>query len=181
MTGQLLVAMPATADPRFSRSVILVCSHSAEGAMGLVVNRALDTVSFPNLMKDLGVEASGKGFLPLVNFGGPVESGRGFVLHTADLLTEGSLRIDHDLALTTTLDILHRIAAGTGPKKSLFALGYAGWGPGQLEAEIVANGWLNVPADPDLVFDTNLETKWDRAVAQLGIGGSTLSMEAGNA
>jgi putative transcriptional regulator len=181
LTGQLLVAMPQMADPRFARSVVYLCAHSADGAMGLVVNRLIDSLSFQGLLEQLGVEACpGAGNMP-VHFGGPVESSRGFVLHTSDYVQDSTLVIDDDISLTATVDVLKAIARGDGPRHRVLALGYAGWAPGQLDAEIQANGWLLVPADLDLVFGFDNDSKWQRSIAKLGIDLSLLSSEAGHA
>lgn len=181
MTGQLLIAMPQMEDERFARSLIYVCAHTAEGAMGLVLNRAVDNVTFPDLLRQLNIAPAPTSPQDPILFGGPVETGRGFVLHSADYVRDATLLVDHDVGLTATLDILKDIAAGQGPRRSLLMLGYAGWGPGQLDAEIQANGWLNASADETLIFGHDLETKWDKALAKLGIDLSTLSGTAGHA
>ena len=181
LTGQLLVAMPQMQDPRFQRTVIYMCAHTAEGAMGLVINRLIDSITFPDLLEQLGIEGDTPGNEIKIHFGGPVESGRGFVLHTADYRQEGTLSISGEVALTATIDILKDIARGGGPRQKLLALGYAGWGPGQLDAEIQANGWLQVPADSQLVFGPDLDGKWQLALAKLGIEGGRLSGDAGHA
>jgi putative transcriptional regulator len=181
LDGQLLIAMPTMGDPRFQKTVIYVCAHSARGAMGLVVNKAIDQISFPDLLQQLKIDADSPSEHIRVHFGGPVETGRGFVLHTADYRQEATLVVGEDVALTATVDILKAIAGGKGPRRSLLALGYAGWGPGQLDQEIQANGWLTAEADVELVFDANLDVKWPKAVAKLGIDLSHLSSEAGHA
>jgi putative transcriptional regulator len=181
LTGQLLVAMPHMADSRFARSVVYLCAHSAEGAMGLVVNRLIDSLSFDSLLDQLGLENGANAVDLPVHFGGPVESSRGFVLHSADYVQDSTLVIDDDIALTATIDVLKAIAGGDGPKERVLALGYAGWGAGQLDAEIQANGWLMVPADHELVFGLDNETKWQRAMAKIGVDLSLLSSEAGHA
>jgi putative transcriptional regulator len=181
LAGQLLVAMPQMQDPRFARTVIYMCAHTPEGAMGLVVNRLVHSITFPDLLEQLGVEPALGGNEIRVHFGGPVESGRGFVLHTAEYNREGTLPINSGIALTATVDILRDIARGTGPRQRLLALGYAGWGPGQLDAEIQANGWLQVPADEQLVFGGDLDNKWEHALAKLGIDFGRLSSESGHA
>jgi putative transcriptional regulator len=181
MTGQLLVAMPQMRDPRFARSVIYMCAHSPDGAMGLVVNRRVGSITFDDLLQQLNIGPNKRNDEIRIHFGGPVEQGRGFVLHSSDYLQTGSLRVDDQVALTATLDILKEMAAGGGPRKSLLALGYAGWGPGQLDAEIQANGWLSVSSDEALVFDADLEHKWERAIGKIGIDFSKLSGEAGHA
>jgi putative transcriptional regulator len=181
LAGQLLVAMPQMADPRFARSVVYLCAHSADGAMGLVVNRLIDSLTFQNLLEQIGVEQAIAGDDMPIHFGGPVESSRGFVLHTADYVQDSTLVIEEDIALTATIDVLKAIARGEGPERRVLALGYAGWGAGQLDAEIQANGWLLVPADLDLVFGNDNESKWQRAIASIGIDLSLLSSEAGHA
>lgn len=181
LAGQLLVAMPGMQDPRFAKTVIYMCAHNGEGAMGLVLNRVFDGLSVPDLFDQLGIEAPGRLAKTSIYFGGPVETGRGFVLHSPDYVRDGTLVVDDGVALTATVDILRSIAAGNGPALHLLALGYAGWGPGQLDSEIRANGWLNVAADNDLVFDRDLATKWARAMGKLGIDPLMLSDEAGHA
>ena len=181
MTGQLLIAMPQMEDERFARTLIYVCAHTAEGAMGLVVNRAIDHVSLPDLLRQLNITPGSQSHHEPILLGGPVETGRGFVLHSTDYVRETTLLVDNDVGLTATLDILKDIAAGQGPRRCLLMLGYAGWGPGQLDAEIQANGWLHSPADETLIFGHDLGTKWDQALAKLGIALSTLSVEAGHA
>jgi putative transcriptional regulator len=179
--GQLLVAMPQMQDPRFTRTVIYMCAHTPEGAMGLVLNRLVHSITFPDLLEQLGIEPAISGDEIRVHFGGPVESGRGFVLHTAEYQREGTLPIHSGIALTATVDILRDIARGEGPRQTLLALGYAGWGPGQLDAEIQANGWLQVPADEQLVFGHDLDAKWELALAKLGVEQGRLSGDAGHA
>lgn len=181
LTGQLLIAMPQMSDPRFAHAVIYVCAHNADGAMGLVLNKGIEKPTFPDLLKQLKIEPTENADPINVMFGGPVETGRGFVLHSADYLQDATLLVDHQVGLTATLDILKDIAVGGGPRHKLLMLGYAGWGPGQLDAEIQANGWLNAPADEHLIFDHDLDTKWDRALAKLGVDGAMLSGDAGHA
>jgi putative transcriptional regulator len=181
LAGQLLVAMPHMEDHRFVRSVIYLCAHNSEGAMGLVLNKLVGTLTLPELLDSLGIPAAGLGSIPRVHFGGPVESGRGFVLHSADYSEEGSLAVGDNLALTATLDILRAIGRGEGPRRSILALGYAGWGPGQLDGELQNNGWLHAPADEDILFDADLDSKWQRALAKLGVDLSMLSSEPGHA
>ena len=182
LVGQLLVAMPAMTDPRFAKSVIYMCAHSSEGAMGLVVNRVFEALTFPALLEQLGIDVQRAIEKPIhVLFGGPVETGRGFVLHSPDYRRDGTLVVDDGVALTATIDILRAIASGKGPRRHLLALGYAGWGPGQLDSEFRSNGWLSVDADDDLVFDSQLDTKWRRAMAKIGIDPRMLSDTAGHA
>lgn len=181
LAGHLLVAMPNMPDPRFAKTVIYMCAHNSEGAMGLVVNKPLETLSFPDLLEQLDIVPTGVHQPINVHFGGPVESGRGFVLHTPDYVQEATMVVDDHMALTATVDILQAIASGLGPRKSLLALGYAGWGPGQLDSEIRANGWLHVPADPDLVFAAGMDEKWEKAMLKIGVDPRMLSDEAGHA
>lgn len=182
LAGTLLVAMPHMLDPRFARSVVYLCAHSEDdGAMGLVINKALGSLTMGELFSHLEIEPGGPVKSRPVHFGGPVETGRGFVLHTADYRDEGTLLVADDLAVTATLDILRAIGKGQGPRKNLLALGYAGWAPGQLDAEIQDNGWLSVAADAEFVFDPDLERKWNRALDRLGIDLSMLSRDAGHA
>jgi len=181
LTGQVLVAMPQMEDPRFARSVVYICAHTPDGAMGLVVNKLVDSVTFPDLLEQLNLQVTRPDRGIHVHFGGPVETGRGFVLHSADYVQDATLVIDQNVALTATVDILKAIADGTGPHNSLLALGYAGWAPGQLDAELQENGWLSVPADDEILFGTALESKWERAMAKIGIDFSKLSGNAGHA
>ncbi|MDA5193356.1 YqgE/AlgH family protein [Govanella unica] len=181
LTGQLLLAMPSMDDPRFARSVIYVCAHNADGAMGLVINRLNTAISFPELMNQLGIPTRMLAPQVPIFAGGPVEIGRGFVLHSADYVQETTLVVSETIALTATVDVLSAIAENRGPRANLIALGYAGWGPGQLENEMHRNGWLTVEADENLVFFTDVTLKWPRAVAKLGIDISMLSSDAGHA
>ena len=181
LTGQFLIAMPTMGDPRFERTVIYMCAHSADGAMGLVVNRVASEIDFPELLNQLEIETDGiKKPIPVLT-GGPVETGRGFVLHSMDYSQDSTLKVTDEVGLTATVDILRAIAEGEGPAKSLLTLGYAGWSSGQLDNEIQANGWLNVSSDTSILFDEDLNSKWDRAVRKVGIDPSFLSAEAGHA
>ena len=181
LTGQFLIAMPTMGDPRFERTVIYMCAHSADGAMGLVVNRVASEIDFPELLNQLEIETDGiKKPIPVLT-GGPVETGRGFVLHSMDYSQDSTLKVTDEVGLTATVDILRAIAEGEGPAKSLLTLGYAGWSSGQLDNEIQANGWLNVSSDTAILFDEDLNSKWDRAVRKVGIDPSFLSVEAGHA
>lgn len=181
LTGMLLIAMPGMPDPRFAKTVIYLCAHSPQGAMGLVVNQIAQGVSLPKVVEQLGIrpeiDLSGE----KVHVGGPVETGRGFVLHSCDYVQENTLVIDDRFALTATVDVLKAIAEGSGPRRKVFALGYSGWAPGQLDAEIQANGWLVAPADEELVFGGDDESKWQRALARLGVDPVSLSSAAGRA
>jgi len=181
LEGQLLIAMPGMGDPRFSHSVIYLCAHSPEGAMGLVVNKLADHITFPGLLEQLDIKAGPPDERIQVHFGGPVEESRGFVLHSADYHQDNSMAVDERYALTASVDVLKAMAAGEGPARSLLALGYAGWAPGQLDDEIQANGWLHLAADEELVYGLDQESKWRRAVAMLGIDLALLSTSAGHA
>lgn len=189
LDGQLLVAMPAMADPRFSRSVIYLCAHSQDGAMGIIINQHAPHISFVELLEQLNIASAEDSIrMPTqlrsmaVHVGGPVETGRGFVLHSADYYAEDStLPIDESVCLTATIDILRAMARGSGPDKALLALGYAGWAPGQLENEIQHNGWLHCPADPELIFDDDIESKYYRALRKIGIDPSHLVNDSGHA
>lgn len=181
LTGQVLIAMPTMADSRFARSVIYMCAHTEEGAMGIVLNRPLAAPSFSDLLTQLGVDPVPPARSIRLCQGGPVDNARGFVLHTSDWTGDGSLRVDDRMALTASLDVLKAIAAGGGPAQGVLALGYAGWGPGQLDAEIQQNAWLSAPADLSLLFDDDHETKWRRALASLRIDPLLLSSAAGRA
>lgn len=183
LTGKILIAMPGMNDPRFARSVVLICAHSADGAMGLILNRPLSEIAFDDLLRQLGIEAR-PGLQPIeVRFGGPVEPGRGFVLHriSDDEDIEGRLRIGDGLAMTTTRDILQDLAVGQGPEPAVLALGYAGWGPGQLEDEMLANGWLTGERATDLIFGSDHDLKWAAALRAQGVDPSLLSAAAGRA
>jgi putative transcriptional regulator len=181
LTGKLLVAMPNMMDTRFARSVIYICAHNADGAMGLMVNRLAESINFPDLLEQLEIEPGPMSDSILVHVGGPVEQGRGFVLHSSEYERDSTLQVVDEVSLTATLDILQDIAAGRGPKRKMLALGYAGWGPGQLDSEIQANGWLQVEADSDLLFGAAQEGKWERAIAKIGIDLTALSTQAGHA
>ena len=181
LKGQLLIAMPGMSDPRFDRAVIYLCTHSTDGAMGLIVNRLVDHINFPDLLQTLSIEPRGTTRQIPVHFGGPVETSRGFVLHTADFSKVTTVQVDERIGLTASIDVLQAIADGDGPRRSLLALGYAGWGPGQLDHEIQQNVWLHAPPDDDIIFGGDLDKKWKRAVEKLGFDLSLLSGTAGHA
>lgn len=188
LEGQLLVAMPLMSDKRFAKSVIYMLAHSNEGAMGLIINQRAPNISFPELMKQLSLasEDDDEGLEEAdeirVHLGGPVDTQRGFVLHTPDYCSEDStLSIDSSVSLTATVDILKAMAGGRGPNRAILALGYSGWSAGQLESEIHANGWLHCPADPDIVFHADIDTKYERAMSRIGIDPSHLVSQAGHA
>jgi putative transcriptional regulator len=187
--GQMLIAMPSMEDPRFTRSVIYMCAHSSDGAMGLIINQHAPNLDFVELLKQLNITSDEDSIhLPhalrdkAVHLGGPVESGRGFVLHSADYYSNDStLPIDDGVCLTATIDILRAIARGDGPEQALLALGYAGWGPGQLESEFHANGWLHCPASAEILFDDNVKLKYERALRTIGIDAAHLVGQSGHA
>ena len=189
LDGQMLIASPTMSDERFARSVVYMCAHSSEGAMGIVVNRPAANISFPDLLVKLNVIPAAELIrLPTraggvtVLKGGPVETERGFVLHSADFFIENStLPIDEGICLTATLDILKAIARGDGPASAILALGYAGWAPGQLENEMQQNGWLHCSADRELIFGTEIEAKYDKAMQKIGIRPGMLSSDVGHA
>lgn len=181
LTGQLLIAMPQMLDPRFERSVIFLCVHNEDGAMGLVINRLSHELAFPELLEQVGVEPKSDMISIPVHLGGPVETGMGFVLHTSDYEQPNTIKVTDSLSLTHTVEILRDIAEGRGPRQVMLALGYAGWGAGQLDGEFQENAWLNVPADESIIFDDGQQDKWQRSIAKLGIDISLLSGEAGHA
>lgn len=182
LEGKLLIAMPGMPDPRFEKSVIFMCAHSAKGAMGLIINKPIDGLSFRELMTKFNIAVTSDGPETPILFGGPVNMGRGFVLHSADYGSrDATLPITSEISLTATTDILEAISKGTGPSKSILALGYAGWGTGQIESEILANGWIHCDPDPALIFNTPYEAKWETAIAKLGAEISGLSADAGRA
>lgn len=178
--NKLLLAMPAMSDPRFARGVIYMCSHDASGAMGLVINTAIENMDFKGLLDQLSIETELQASDITIHAGGPVEPGRGFVLHSADYVQESTMIVSQTTALTATVDILKAIAEGNGPVNHLITIGYAGWGPGQLEEEIQANGWMIADADEEIIFHTELEHKWPRAMAMLGVDIAMLSSDAGH-
>ena len=182
LTGKLLIAMPGMGDPRFEHSVIYVCAHSGEGAMGLIVNKPQPEIRFSDLLEQLEIDRSPEARSIRVHFGGPVEHARGFVLHSLDYRSEaGTLNVDDRIGMTATLDVLEHLARGDGPQSSMLALGYAGWGPGQLEDEIAQNGWLVCDARDDIVFGRANEHKWTAAIRALGFDPRVLSSAGGRA
>lgn len=181
MAGQFLVAMPGMSDPRFARAVIYLCAHTPENAMGLVINKPLTDLKFVDVLENLNIIPTTSTCQAIhVHRGGPVETQRGFVLHSCDYNRDGTLVLNDQFALSATTEILKSIACGAGPRANLMALGYSGWGPGQLDMEIKRNAWLNVPADPELLFSGDFNTKWDRALAKLGVDAALLSPVAGH-
>ena len=182
LAGKLLVAMPGMGDPRFDRSVIFVCEHDNDTTMGLVVNKPLAQLTLADLLRQLDIAGSGVPRSMPVHFGGPVETGRGFVLHTDEYRADtGTIAVGGGFAMTATRDVLEDLAAGGGPRQAILTLGYAGWGPGQLAGELLDNAWLTCAADPDVVFAESDSGKWAGALALLGIDALTLSARAGRA
>ncbi|MBS0273434.1 MAG: YqgE/AlgH family protein [Proteobacteria bacterium] len=182
LEGKLLIALPGMSDPRFEKSVIFMCAHSADGAMGLIINKPIEGLGFHELVKNLDIRATSNTPDSPVLFGGPVDTGRGFVLHSSDYMSaNATMPVTKDISLTATLDILKAIAEGRGPEQSAFTLGYAGWGPGQIENEIRLNGWVHCDADSRIVFETQMNSKWSAALRKLGIDLSLLSANTGRA
>jgi putative transcriptional regulator len=182
LEGKLLIALPGMSDPRFEKSVIFMCAHSVEGAMGIMINKPVAGLSFQELLRKLELQVTPATPDFPVLYGGPVETGRGFVLHSGDYeSTDATLPVSEDVSLTATLDILRAIGEGRGPQKAIFALGYAGWSPGQIEDEIRSNGWVHCDSDSTLLFNTNIEAKWATALGKLGIDVSGLSAHTGHA
>ncbi len=182
LTGKLLIAMPGMGDPRFEHGVVYLCSHSDDGAMGLIVNKPAEDLSTHDLLKKLDIRVTSNRPSAPVHFGGPVETGRGFVLHSMDYdQSDGTLEVEDGIGMTATIDILSDMACDRGPAECLLALGYAGWGPGQLEGEIAANGWLTADANSDILFRRDNADKWSAALAILGVDALVLSADAGRA
>jgi putative transcriptional regulator len=181
LVGQLLVAMPQMTDPRFHESVILLCSHDENGAMGVVVNKVIDSLSFSDLLKQLNIALPSESNAPKIHYGGPVEIGRGFVLHSADYTSPTSKSVTKAISLSATTTIIEDCIQGQGPKQILIALGYAGWSAGQLESEIMKNGWLTVEADPSLIFSEDALSIWRRTLEKIGVTPENLSTFSGHA
>lgn len=182
LSGKMLIAMPSMGDPRFEKTVIYMCAHSDDGALGLVVNRRVDEVRQSDLFGQLDLDVAPEAANRHVHYGGPVETGRGFVLHSSDYhLDEATLEVDDQVSMTATIDILKALAAGEGPRKALIALGYSGWGGGQLEGELRRNGWLTCEPDDELIFGLNDDAKWEAALAKLGVDPTWLSAAGGSA
>jgi len=182
LDGKMLMAMPGMGDPRFEHALIYVCAHSSDGAMGLMINKPAPELGFADLLKQLGISVAETHETPAIFFGGPVEYGRGFVLHTGEYSSSKStLRVDDRFAMTATVDILRDIAEGNGPREALLTLGYSGWGPGQLERELQAHGWLTCDADEALIFEIAPEARWETAMDRLGIDHRLLSSDGGRA
>ena len=180
LTGKIIVSVPSLQDERFYKTVIYMCAHSSEGSMGIIINKKIDYDLFPNLLEQLGIDKpiNNKLFL---RYGGPVESGRGFVLHSDDIVRKETLNIHKGVALTSTSEFFEDLVRGNGPKKSILALGYAGWQPGQLENEIIQNSWMSLPVEANFLFDEALSKKWNEAYKLLGINPLNLSSDSGRA
>ena len=180
LTGKIIVSVPSLQDERFYKTVIYMCAHSSEGSMGIIINKKIDYDLFPNLLEQLGIDKpiNNKLFL---RYGGPVESGRGFVLHSDDIVRKETLNIHKGVALTSTSEFFEDLVRGNGPKNSILALGYAGWQPGQLENEIIQNSWMSLPVEANFLFDEALSKKWGEAYKLLGINPLNLSSDSGRA
>ena len=181
LTGQILVSMPSMLDERFYKTVIYICAHSNEGSMGIIINKQIDYDNYPSLLEQLGIDNSITNNKIFIRYGGPVETGRGLVLHTDDVIQRGSLKIDKGIALTSTSEIFDDISKGKGPKISILAIGYAGWEAGQLEKEIKQNSWMTLPVDSSFIFDEKVSDKWHKAYKMMGFDPTALSQFSGNA
>ena len=183
LSGKLIVAMPTMSDPRFKRSVIYVCAHNEDGAIGIIINKIIESLSFSKIIRQLKLKKNKvkKCYTEKIYFGGPVETERGFILHSADYSSENSTSINTEISMTASTEILQALIDGNGPNKSIVALGYAGWGPGQLDTEIRSNAWLSVQSDPELIFSDKTADKWDMALEKIGVNPALLSTEAGRA
>ena len=181
LTGQILVSMPSLEDERFFKTVIYMCAHSNEGSMGIIINKKIDYDLYPDLLEQLGIDKPLNNKKLFIRYGGPVESGRGFVLHSDDIIRQETLSIDKGVALTSTSEFFEDLSKGDGPKNSILALGYSGWGPGQIEKEILSNSWMTLSVDSSFLFDDEVNNKWSKAYNLLGIDPSKLSLNSGNA
>ena len=181
LTGQILVSMPSLQDQRFFKTVIYMCAHSSEGSMGIIINKKIDYDLYPNLLEQLGIDKPLKDKKLFIRYGGPVESRRGFILHTDDITRKETLSIDKGVALTSTSEFFEDLAMGKGPRNSILALGYTGWGPGQLEYEITQNSWMSLPVESSFIFDEEVSGKWNEAYKMIGINPYYVSHYSGNA
>ncbi len=181
LAGQIIVSMPSLKDDQFFKSVIYMCAHSSEGSMGIIINKKLDYDLYPDLLEQLGIDKPLKNKKLYIRYGGPIESGRGFVLHSDDLIQKETLNIDNGIALTSTSDFFDELSSQKGPKNSILALGYAGWGPGQLEDEIIKNNWMTLAVDSSFLFDDEVSGKWRQAYKLIGFNPSNLSLYSGRA
>ena len=181
LTGQIIVSMPFLEDERFYKTVIYMCAHSSEGSMGIIINKKIDYDLYPDLLQQLGIDKPLNNKKLFIRYGGPVESGRGFVLHSDDMVRKETLSIDNGVALTSTAEFFDDLSKGKGPKNSILALGYAGWQPGQLEYEIVQNSWMSLSVDNSFLFDDEVSRKWSQAYKIMGIDPNSLSFQSGRA
>ena len=181
LTGQIIVSMPSLEDERFYKTVIYICAHSSEGSMGIIINKKIDYDLYPDLLQQLGIDKPLNNKKLFIRYGGPVESGRGFVLHSDDKVRKESLNIDKGVALTSTAEFFDDLSKGKGPKNCILALGYAGWQPGQLESEIMRNSWMSLSVDNSFLFDDEVSRKWSQAYKLIGIDPNSLSFQSGNA
>ena len=180
LTGQFLISMPSLNDERFEKTVIYMCAHSKDGAMGIIINKKIDYDLYPDLLEQLGIDKPLVDKKLYIRYGGPVESGRGFVLHSDEVIQKETLSIAKGVALTSTSEFFEDLSKGDGPKNSILALGYAGWGPGQIELEIASNSWMTLEADSNFIFDESVTNKWKDAYGMLGIDPNKLSYSSGN-
>tara|TARA_B100000214_G_scaffold357554_1_gene317319 strand:+ start:1509 stop:2060 length:552 start_codon:yes stop_codon:yes gene_type:complete len=180
LTGQLLISMPSQEDERFEKSVIYMCAHSKDGAMGIIINKKIDYDLYPDLLQQLGIDNPLIGKKLYIRYGGPVESGRGFVLHSDEFIRKETLTIDKGIALTSTSEFFDDLSKGNGPKNSILALGYAGWGPGQIESELISNSWMTLRTDSNFIFDESVSNKWNDAYDLLGVDPNKLSQFSGS-
>jgi putative transcriptional regulator len=181
LTGQIIVSMPSLEDERFYKTVIYICAHSSEGSMGIIINKKIDYDLYPDLLQQLGIDKPLNNKKLFIRYGGPVESGRGFVLHSDDMMRKETLNIDKGVALTSTAEFFDDLSKGKGPKNCILALGYAGWQPGQLESEIMRNSWMSLSVDNSFLFDDEVSRKWSQAYKLMGIDPNSLSFESGQA
>lgn len=181
LTGQIIVSMPSLEDERFYKTVIYMCAHSSEGSMGIIINKKIDYDLYPDLLEQLGIDKPLDKKKLFIRYGGPIESGRGFVLHSDDMIRKETLNIDKGVALTSTAEFFDDLSIGKGPKNSILALGYAGWAPGQLEAEILQNSWMSLPVDTSFLFDNEVSRKWTQAYKIMGVDPNNLSFQSGRA
>ena len=181
LKGQIIVSMPSLDDERFYKSVIYICAHSSEGSMGIIINKKIDYDLYPDLLEQLGIDKPLNNKRIFLRYGGPVESGRGFVLHSDDIVRKETLNINKGVALTSTSEFFDDLSIGKGPKNSILALGYAGWAPGQLEAEIIKNSWMNLSVKNSFLFDDEVSNKWTQAYKIIGVDPNNLSFTSGNA
>jgi len=181
LTGQIIVSMPSLEDERFYKTVIYICAHSSEGSMGIIINKKIDYDLYPDLLQQLGIDKPLNNKKLFIRYGGPVESGRGFVLHSDDMVRKETLNIDKGVALTSTAEFFDDLSKGKGPKNCILALGYAGWQPGQLEYEIMRNSWMSLSVDNSFLFDDEVSRKWSQAYKLIGIDPNSLSFQSGNA